>query len=98
MRDPPGRRIETRLHLVVVVTRTALSQLPQSLTRDQAINNLNEIFVVFATTTIRGLPTEVEFGPTDGMPRDCALNLDHTDTVGKGHLTGTNHHARTGAD
>jgi mRNA interferase MazF len=57
------------------------------LTRDQAINNLNEIFVVFATTTIRGLPTEVELGPMDGMPRDCALNLDHTDTVGKGHLT-----------
>ncbi len=57
------------------------------LTRQGAIDNLNEIFLALATTTIRGLPTEVELGPDDGMPRTCVLNLDHTDTVGKGHLT-----------
>ncbi len=57
------------------------------LTRDGAITSLNEVFLVLATTTIRGLPTEVELGPKDGMPRTCVLNLDHTDTVGKGHLT-----------
>lgn len=57
------------------------------LTRQAAIDNLNEIFLVLATTTIRGLPTEVELGPGDEMPRTCVLNLDHTGTVGKGHLT-----------
>jgi mRNA-degrading endonuclease toxin of MazEF toxin-antitoxin module len=29
------------------------------LTRDEAIDHLNEVFVVLATTNIRGLPTEV---------------------------------------
>lgn len=57
------------------------------LTRQEAIGNLNEILLALATSTIRGLPTEVELGPEDGMPRVCVLNLDHIDTVGKGHLT-----------
>lgn len=56
------------------------------LTRDEAIDRLSEIFVVLATTTIRGLPTEVELGSADGMPRDCVINADHTATIGKGHL------------
>ena len=56
------------------------------LTRDEAIDRLSEIFVVLATTTMRGLPTEVELGPEDGMPRTCVLNADHTATIGKGHL------------
>lgn len=56
------------------------------MTRDQAINGLNEVFVVLATTRIRRIPIEVELGHEDGMPRDCVLNADHTDTVAKGHL------------
>ena len=56
------------------------------LTRDEAIDRLTEIFVVLATTNIRGLPTEVELGPDDGMPRACVLNADHTATLGKGCL------------
>ena len=56
------------------------------MTRDEAIDSLNEIFVVLATTVIRGLPTEVELGPADGMPRVCVLNADHTDTIAKGFL------------
>ena len=56
------------------------------MTRDEAIDSLNEVFVVLATTRIRGIPTEVELGREDGMPRDCALNADHTDTVAKGYL------------
>lgn len=56
------------------------------LTRDEAIDRLSELFVVLATTTMRGLPTEVELGPDDGMPRACVLNADHTATIGKGHL------------
>jgi mRNA interferase MazF len=56
------------------------------LTRDEAINRLNEVFVVLATTNTRGLPTEVELGAEDGMPRACVLNADHTATIAKGCL------------
>jgi mRNA interferase MazF len=56
------------------------------LTRDEAIDRLSEIFVVLATTNVRGLPTEVELGPEHGMPRRCVLNADHTDTIAKGCL------------
>ena len=56
------------------------------MTRDEAIDSLNEVFVVLATTSIRGIPTEVELGREDGMSRDCVLNADHTDTVAKGYL------------
>ena len=48
------------------------------LTRDEAIDRLSGVFVVVATTVIRGLSTEVELGPDDGMPRVCVLNADHT--------------------
>lgn len=56
------------------------------MTRNQAIDKLNEVFIVMATTEIRGLPTEVELGPEDGMPRVCVLNADQTDTVDKSFL------------
>ena len=56
------------------------------MTRDEAIDSLNQVFVVLATTRIRGISTEVELGREDGMPRDCVLNADHTDTVAKGYL------------
>jgi len=56
------------------------------LTRDEAIHHLSEIFVVLATTNIRNLPTDVELGPEEGMPRSCVLNADHTDTISKGCL------------
>jgi mRNA interferase MazF len=56
------------------------------LTRNEAVDYLNEVFVVLATTNIRGLPTEVEFGPADRMPRDCVLNADHVASLPKGYL------------
>lgn len=55
------------------------------LTRDEALDRLNEVFVVLATTNIRGLPT-VELGPEDGMPRACVLNADHVASLPKGYL------------
>lgn len=61
------------------------------MTREQAINSLNEVFVVLATTRIRGIPTEVELGHEDGMPRDCILNADHTDTIRQGLSGRANH-------
>jgi mRNA interferase MazF len=57
------------------------------MTRDEAIGSLNELYVVLATTTIRGLPTEVELGPEDGMPTACVLNADQIDAADKIFLT-----------
>ncbi len=56
------------------------------LTRNEAIDHLNEVFVVLATTNIRGLTTEVELGPADGMSRACVLNADHVASLPKGYL------------
>jgi mRNA interferase MazF len=47
------------------------------LTRPEVIGSLNEIIVVPATRTVRGLNTEVLLTPDDGMPVVCALNFDH---------------------
>jgi mRNA interferase MazF len=47
------------------------------LTRDEVIERLNEIIVVPATRTIRGLTTELVLTPGDGMPVESALNFDH---------------------
>ena len=56
------------------------------LTRNEAIDHLNEVFVVLATTNVRGLPTAVELRPADGMPRVCVLNADHVASLPKGYL------------
>lgn len=58
------------------------------ITRDPAIDVLNRVIVVPATTRGRSLPTEVQLGRSlDGMPRDCVLSLDNTQVVDKALLT-----------
>ena len=47
------------------------------LARNDVIDHLNEVIVVPATRTIRGLTTEVVLTMDDGMPAACALNFDH---------------------
>lgn len=47
------------------------------LTRNEMMDQLNEIIVVPVTRTIRGLSTEVILSPDDGMPVVCAINFDH---------------------
>ena len=47
------------------------------LTRDEVIEALNEVIVVPATRTIRGIATELVLTTADGMPAVCALNFDH---------------------
>jgi hypothetical protein len=47
------------------------------LTRSEVIGNLNELIVVPATRTVRGLATELVLAHDDGMPVTCALNFDH---------------------
>jgi mRNA interferase MazF len=51
------------------------------LTRDSALEFLGEVTVAPITTTIRDIPTEVVLTAADGMPRACAVNLDHIDGV-----------------
>lgn len=51
------------------------------LTRDAAISVLARILIVPATTTRRGLETEVELDKRDGMPRECVLSLDNVEVV-----------------
>ena len=53
------------------------------LTRDSAISVLNTVTVAPITSTMRGIPTEVFLDRSDGMPSDCAVNLDHIQTIPK---------------
>jgi mRNA interferase MazF len=39
-----------------------------------------------ATRTIRGIPSEVELGPEDGMPDRCALSLDNVRVLRKAYF------------
>jgi mRNA interferase MazF len=53
------------------------------LTRDSAIGVLNTVTVAPITSTMRGIPTELFLDRSDGMPSDCAVNLDHIQTISK---------------
>lgn len=58
------------------------------LTRNSAIGVLHTVTVAPITSTMRGIPTEVFLGPADGMPHDCAVNLDHIQTIPKNKVGG----------
>ena len=51
------------------------------LTRDSTLEFLGEVTVAPVTSVIRDIPSEVLLGKTDGMPKDCTVNLDHIQTV-----------------
>lgn len=53
------------------------------LTRNSVIPYLTGLTVAPIMTTVRGIPTEVVLSPADGMPADCAVNLDNIQTVRK---------------
>jgi mRNA interferase MazF len=57
------------------------------LTRDEAIPRVQNIVVALVTRTIRGIDTEVEIGPADGMPVECAASLDNLRTIPQALLT-----------
>lgn len=56
------------------------------LTRDSILEYLGEVTVAPVTSTIRDIPSEVALSKDDGMPRPCAVNCDHIQTVAKGRL------------
>lgn len=51
------------------------------LTRNSALEVLDSVTVAPITSTIRDIPTEVVLGSEDGVPQECAVNLDHVQTV-----------------
>lgn len=56
------------------------------LTRDSVLDYLGEITVAPITSIVRNIPSEVFLSKPDGMPRDCAVNCDHLQTVSKGKI------------
>ncbi len=56
------------------------------LTRTSALDFLGEVTIAPITSRIRDIPTEVVLGAEDCMPRDCAVNLDHLQTVARGEI------------
>ena len=56
------------------------------LTRDSILEYLGEVTVAPITSTIRGIPSEVFLSKEEGMPKDCAVNCDHIQTVSKGKI------------
>lgn len=51
------------------------------LTRDAAIAVLSAVTCAPITRTIRGIASEVELGPDDGLPEACVISCDNVITV-----------------
>lgn len=49
--------------------------------RDEAYSLRTRLTVVPLTRTIRGIPTEVRLGPSDGLPKAGAANADEIVTI-----------------
>ena len=56
------------------------------LTRDSVLEYLGEVTIAPITSIVRDIPSEVFLSKADGMPRDCAVNCDHLQTVSKGKI------------
>ena len=56
------------------------------LTRTAVLAYLGEVTVAPITTTVREIPSEVFLDRDDGMPRACAVNCDHLQTVVKARI------------
>ena len=56
------------------------------LTRDSVLEYLGEVTVAPVTNTVRDIPSEIFLSKGDGMPRECAVNCDHLQTVSKGKI------------
>ncbi len=71
------------------------AQLPEAggrrpvllLSRNAAYDVRTKVTVAEITSTIRGLPVEVELDQSDGLPKHCCVNLDNILTIPKQRLT-----------
>ena len=57
------------------------------LSRDSAYRIRTSVTVAVITRTIRSIPSEVQLTEQDGMPVQCAVNLDNIITIPKSRLT-----------
>ena len=57
------------------------------LSRPEAIAVLHTVIVAPITSTIRGLPSEVLVGTTEGLKHESVASLDHIQTVERARLT-----------
>ncbi|HKL26671.1 MAG TPA: type II toxin-antitoxin system PemK/MazF family toxin [Desulfuromonadales bacterium] len=56
------------------------------LSRSSVIEYLGEVTIAPITSTIRDIPSEVFLSGKDAMPRDCAINCDHIQTVSNSRI------------
>lgn len=56
------------------------------LTRESGLEFLGEATIAPVTRTIRNIPSEVLLSTADGLPSECAINLDHIQTITKSKL------------
>jgi mRNA interferase MazF len=56
------------------------------LTRDSVQRYLGEVTIAPITTTVRDIPSEVFLSADIGVPKDCAVNCDHLQTVSTGKV------------
>ena len=56
------------------------------LTRDSILGRIGEVTIAPITTTVRDIPSEVFLSTADGVPRNCAVNCDHIQTVSSGKI------------
>ncbi len=51
------------------------------LTRDPVAARIGSVVVASLTTTIRGVMSELELGPADGVDQECVVNFDNINTL-----------------
>lgn len=56
------------------------------MTRTAAIPVLHSVLAAPVTRTVRGIPTELRLGTSDGMPTECAASFDNLRVVPKAYL------------
>jgi mRNA interferase MazF len=56
------------------------------MTRTAAIPVLHSVLAAPITRTVRNIPSEVQLGPGDGMPTECAASFDNLRVVAKAYL------------
>lgn len=56
-------------------------------TRSDAVPALSRVVIAPLTRTVRGIPTEIPFGPDDGLPIECAASFDNLQPINRRLLT-----------
>ncbi len=57
------------------------------MTRTAAIPVLHSVLAAPVTRAVRNIPSELQLGPDDGMPAECAASFDNLRVVAKAYLT-----------